>query len=75
MNEKILGIPIRIIGAPINTVYFRTASEYYKKGKSLADFTFSLIIKILLIALFPIIVTVIWGEQIFSLILGPNWGG
>jgi len=74
MNEKILGIPIRIIGAPINTVYFRTASEYYKKGKSLADFTFSLIIKIMLIALFPIIVTVIWGEQIFSLILGPNWG-
>jgi len=74
MNEKILGIPTRLIGVPINIVYFRTASEYYKEGKSLADFTFSLIIKIMLIALFPIIVTVIWGEQIFSLILGPNWG-
>lgn len=74
MNEKILGIPIRLIGAPINTIYFRTASEYHKQGKNLADFTFSLIIRIMIIALLPIVITIIWGEQIFFLALGSNWG-
>ena len=28
----------------------------------------------MLIALLPIVVTIIWGEQIFSLALGSNWG-
>ncbi|MBS4025865.1 MAG: oligosaccharide flippase family protein [Clostridia bacterium] len=73
MNEKILGIPIRLIGTPINTIYFRTASEYYKQGKNLAEFTFSLITKIMLVAFLPIVVTVFWGEQIFSWVLGTNW--
>ena len=73
MNEKILGIPIRLIGAPINTIYFRTASEYHKQGKNLALFTFSLITKIMIVAFIPIVLTIIWGEEIFSWILGPNW--
>ena len=74
MNEKILGIPSRLIGTPINTVYFRTASEYHKEGKSLSEFTFSLVTKIMLVALLPIVITVFWGEQIFIWVLGPNWG-
>lgn len=74
MNEKVLGAPSRFIGAPINTIYFRTATEYYNEGKDLAAFTFSLVTKIMLMALFPIIITVIWGEPIFAWVLGKNWG-
>lgn len=74
MCEKILGIPSRLIGAPINTIYFRTASEYYKQGKNLAEFTLSLIIKIMLAAFIPIVVIVLWGEQIFIWVLGADWG-
>lgn len=74
MNEKVLGIPSRLIGAPINTVYFRTASEYHREGKSLAEFTFSLVTKIMLIAFLPISITIFWGEQIFIWVLGPHWG-
>lgn len=73
MNEKVLGIPLRIIGAPINTVYFRTASDYHKNGKNLADFTFSLVIKIMLISFFPIMLTVLWGGEIFTWVLGTKW--
>ncbi len=73
MCEKLLGIPIRLIGAPINTIYFRTASEYFKEGKDLADFTLSLIIKIMLVAFLPIMVVVFWGEQLFSWVLGVEW--
>lgn len=73
MNEKILGIPSRLIGNPISTIYFRTASEYSKEGKNLADFTFLLITRIMLIAYIPILITIIWGEKIFTWVLGSNW--
>lgn len=74
MNEKILGIPSRLIGAPINTIYFRTASEYSKEGKDLGKFTFSLITKIMMVAFVPLVITVLWGEKIFSWVLGSQWG-
>lgn len=73
INEKVLGIPSRFIGVPINTIYFRTASEYYKKGKDLAQFTFSLITKTMLTALLPMLVIIFYGEKIFSWTLGDNW--
>lgn len=74
MNEKILGIPSRLIGTPINTIYFRTASEYSKEGKNLEEFTYSLVTKIMLLALIPILITVIWGQEIFKWVLGTTWG-
>lgn len=74
MNEKILGIPSRLIGTPINTIYFRTASEYSKEGKDLGKFTFSLITKIMMVAFVPLVITVLWGEKIFSWVLGSKWG-
>lgn len=74
MCEKVLGIPTRIVGTPINTIYFRTASEYFKEGKNLAKFTFSLITKIMLIAFIPIVIIIIWGQEIFTSILGEKWG-
>lgn len=74
MNEKVLGLPSRFIGTPINTIYFRTATEYYNEGKDLAGFTFSLISKLMLLALFPIITIILWGEPMFSWVLGSEWG-
>lgn len=73
MCEKLLGIPSRLIGVPINNIYFRTASEYYKEGKNLANFTFSLITKIMLAAFLPIVVIIFWGEPIFAWVLGDGW--
>lgn len=74
MCEKVLGIPSRLIGTPINTVYFRTASEFHKEGRDLARFTFFLVTRIMLVSIAPIAVTVFWGEQLFMWALGRNWG-
>lgn len=73
MCEKLLGIPSRLIGVPINNIYFRTASEYYKEGKNLANFTFSLVTKIMMGAFLPIVVIIFWGEPIFAWVLGAEW--
>lgn len=73
MSNKILGIPSRLIAAPVNTVYFRTAVEYVQKGKDLASFTFKMVKKILYCASVPIIVLIAFGEPLFSFVLGSQW--
>lgn len=75
MSERILGIPMQLLAAPITNVYFRTASKYQEKTNSLADFTFKIIISIMLFAIIPILVLALWGEELFSLILGSQWVG
>lgn len=73
MCQKLLGYPISLIGTPINTVYFRTASEYYRQGKDVADFTFQLVSRIIAIAFIPLIIVMSYGNVIFGFILGSNW--
>lgn len=74
MNDKLLGVPSRFIAAPISTIYFRTISEHFRKGENFADFTFSLISKIMLLAFLPIGIVIFYGEPIFEWFLGSGWG-
>jgi len=74
MSDKILGIPSRLIAAPIGTVYFRTISEHHKQNKDFSKFTFKLIISLMTIAFIPLVVLIIWGEPIFAFVLGNEWG-
>ena len=73
MNERILGIPIHFLAAPITTIYFRTASQQKDRLDELARFTFRLIVRIMLVAIIPIIVLSFWGEELFGFALGDQW--
>ena len=73
MCEKILGIPARFVGTPINTIYFRTASEYHRQGINLSDFTFSLVSKILLLSFLPLAAFIFLSEPLFAFVLGSEW--
>lgn len=73
MCIKIFQYPIRLIASPISTVYFKTATEYYREGKNLAGFTYKLISNILLISFIPVIVCCIFSEPIFGFVLGQKW--
>lgn len=73
MCEKILGVPMRLIGSPINTVYFRQASIYVKAGRDLSAFTYKLVTRILLISIIPVIITLMFAKQVFTYILGDEW--
>jgi O-antigen/teichoic acid export membrane protein len=73
MCERILGVPMRLIGSPINTVYFRHASIYTKEGRDLSAFTFKLISILLAISFLPILILFICSEPLFTFILGEEW--
>ena len=73
MCLNIMKYPIRLIAAPISTVYFRTATEYHREGKNLAAFTYKMISRVLLISFVPVAVCCVFSEKIFVFALGANW--
>lgn len=73
MSDKILGIPSRLVASPIGTIYFRTVSEHHKNGMDFSKFTFKLITGLMSLAYIPLVVLIIWGEEIFGFILGNEW--
>lgn len=73
MARKILSMPISLMATPINNVYYREASERIKKGLSVGDFAFSFIHNNLKIASIPILILMLFGEEIFGLFLGSEW--
>lgn len=75
MTDKLLGVPLRLVGAPVGTVYFREASKRSLAGEDLAHFTLRVVVAIMALAYLPLVVTVIWGEPILAWLLGPEWAG
>ena len=73
MTDKMLGIPLRLVGAPIGTVYFREAIQLYSAGKNLSSFTMRLVVTIMAVAYLPLLVIVLWGQPIFGWLLGAQW--
>ncbi len=70
---RVMMYPIRLIAAPISTVYFRTATEYYREGKNLAPFTYKMISRILLISAIPVTAFIFISEPLFGFVLGAHW--
>lgn len=73
MACKILTVPVSLLAAPINRVYYRTLVEQLdEKGKA-GEFAFSLLKNNVLIASIPIGVLMIFGDWITGFVLGRNW--
>ena len=73
MCVRVMKYPIRLIATPISTVYFRTATIYHREGKNLAEFTYKMISRILLISAVPVGVFIFTSETIFAFVLGSPW--
>ena len=73
MADRLLSVPIRLVGAPVGTVYVREASERFRSGRELSSFSMRLVVKMMILAYPPIIVLILWGGPLFSWLLGSGW--
>jgi O-antigen/teichoic acid export membrane protein len=73
MCQRLLGAPISLVAAPINTVYFQTASEYHRESNDLGEFTYILVRNIMLIGFIPLIALMVFAGPIFTFVLGNKW--
>lgn len=73
MCNRVFNMPLQLVVAPIQTVYFRTAAQMRDQKEELADFTYGFLKKLMLIAALPIIACMAFGEYIFGFVLGWQW--
>lgn len=73
MNERLFGVPLRLIGVPLNAVYFRSTSESYRAGRDLAPLTFTIVSRVALAAGAPMVVMIFFGPDLFAWALGAEW--
>ena len=73
MALKILSLPSALLATPVNRVYFQEASQRYNRGEDIGEFTFKILKTNIKIAIIPIAILTLFGEEIFSLFLGRQW--
>lgn len=73
MCNKVFNLPLNLLIAPIQTIYFRTAAQMKDQKEQLAEFTFGFFQKMMWIAAIPMIVCMAFGEYIFGFVLGWQW--
>lgn len=70
---RMLGLPITLIGNAIAEVFRQKATEdYHRKGENQDIFkkTFKILTSI---SVFPLIIILLWGPDLFTLVFGDNW--
>ncbi|MBZ5570907.1 MAG: lipopolysaccharide biosynthesis protein [Acidobacteriia bacterium] len=73
LGNKLLRLPVGLIGANIATVFFQHASEAHRSGAlhAAVDKIFHYLIKLFL---FPTLLLTLVGKDVFVLIFGQRWG-
>lgn len=72
-SHRMLSMPMFIIGRSFAQVYFQKASTLRNKKKELANFTYSVYKKLLIIGIIPMSIIGVWGDYIFSFVFGSEW--
>ncbi len=70
MACKILSVPVTLLAAPVNRVYYRTLIEKINAGENAGEFAFILFRNNIKIAIIPICVLMLFGEWIMGFFLG-----
>ena len=73
MTNRILSLPVTLLATSVSRIYFREASERYRKGQDVGEFSFRILQANIKIAILPICILMIFGEQLFALFLGEKW--
>lgn len=73
MCMTILKLPARFLAAPVNSVFYREASERANRGENIGEFAFSLIKANIKLAVIPFFLLIVLGRPLFSIVLGEKW--
>lgn len=72
LSQKVLGVPLRIIGQSISQVLYGNIKEQIRNGK-IAKTTTRIVLLLLSIVVIPTIIVLFWAPQIFNLVFGNEW--
>lgn len=73
LAQRILLIPMTLLGNTIGQVYFQKVSNLKNEKYKVKKITLEINKKLLLIGLLPISIIILWGDTLFALVFGQSW--
>jgi len=71
---RVVSMPTALIANSVRQVYFQKATAIYNEGSSIFPLFKKTTLQLVLLAVIPFAVIIIWGKPIFAFVLGPSWG-
>jgi lipopolysaccharide exporter len=71
--NQVINIPIAFIGAAVGQVFFQKASEHMNRTGSVREIVSEVHGRLISIGVFPFLVLMVTGQEIFSFVLGVEW--
>lgn len=73
LTQKVLNVPMSVIGSSIGQVFFQKASKYKNNPRILKLLTWKLYKDLLKIGVFPLAILLFFGKEIFSFVFSAAW--
>jgi O-antigen/teichoic acid export membrane protein len=73
MAWRVLGLPSALIGAAVGQVFYQRYAAVWPHQEAAKKLLFKTWKYLALIGAFPLLIILLWGEEIFSLVLGRQW--
>ena len=70
---RLFGVPLSLVAGSIGQVYYQKAIELNKNNKPVYPFFIKTTSRLVLFLIIPVILIIVWGEQIFPIIFGDEW--
>ena len=73
MGAKLLNMPLNIIIVSMRRVYMQSVAELKNRGRPLSGSFVKTTLGLFSLGLTPFLITLLWGKDISSLLLGESW--
>ena len=70
---RLMKLPSGILGSSLAQVFYKEASVKYNMDGDIQKLVLQLILKLFLIAIFPVLFLYFYSEELFSIIFGAKW--
>ncbi len=73
LAQRILQAPLALIGSSVGQVFLANAPQHHSRGELGRSFD-KTVVTLAAMAAIPLLVTAVFGPQIFTFLFGQNWG-
>jgi len=73
MAQRMLYVPITLVGGAMGQVHFQRASELFNSGEDIGPLTYKVVRSIMLLVFFPLLLLAVFGRVFLERLLGPEW--
>jgi len=73
MVIRLFGTPLSLFAGSVGQVYYQKANELNINSKSVLPLFLKTSTRLIFVTIIPVILIIIWGEQVFPIIFGDKW--